>query len=653
MALSFLRRHSKSRGVKILLLAVAASFIIGFGAFAYVSRSLNKDGPDGQSEIWFAKVGGLPIDLTAMSSAVRFLESRYKQMLGDAAEQMLAQIDLPTQALNQMINERVIEILATKMGLVVSNTELAQNIYRMPAFQVNGRFDRQRYIQILRRYRMTPSNFEAEQRRELLSNKLRHLIFSTVKVADTEVFEEWLNREDKVSLNFVKLAAKAVEREVAFSDEEIKVYFETNRDKFHISEIRKVDSLTIKPEDFQDEIDITDAQIEVHYNQNIERFSRQEEIKASHILLKVAGDAPPAEKDTVRLKADNLLKQLKDGADFATLAKANSEDPGSKTRGGDLGWFSRGRMVKPFEDAAFSMQPGEVSAVVESKFGFHIIKVENHRPEGVKALDEVRDHIEEILLRELGQALAQKKAKEIRRLINKGESLLDFGKSRDLKVASSSFFGLNTPVPGIADGFAATRTAFQMAEGEISEPLTGGGTVYLLQLTNIVKEHEAELVEVIDKVRDNLRKARADNLLKEKAGGMLAMLRAGQSLATVAAANGLDMENTGLFTRQSTSIPKIGMVPALLVAAFDLTPEQPLLPESYISGNTVVVGVLDKRVKPPDTDFTAAKGELRNELKEQKAQITLQAWIEQARKNIKIVHNEEALQALRARLKKR
>ncbi|HPQ71960.1 MAG TPA: peptidylprolyl isomerase [bacterium] len=653
MALSFLRRHAKSRWIKVLLLTVAASFIIGFGAFAYVSRSMNKNSPDGQNQIWFAKVDGVPIDLAAMSSAVRYLENRYKQMLGDAADQMLAQIDLPTQALNQMINERVIEILAKQLGLVVSDTELAQNIYRIPAFQVNGRFDRQRYIQLLHRNHMVPSEFEAEQRRELLSNKLRHLIFSTVKISDGEVFEEWLGRNDKVSLNFVKLPAKQIEQEITFTDEEINVYFEANRDKFHIPETRKVDTLTVDPEDYLGDVEISEAEIDEYYNKNIERFSHEEEVKASHILIKVEPTASPEEKDAARAKTEDLLKQLQGGADFATLAKVNSDDPGSKNNGGDLGWFGRGKMVPAFDDTAFSLQPGELSGVVETNFGFHIIKVEDQRPQGVQPLDEVSDGIKTTLEHERAQELAMTKAKELRTLINKDENLMDFGKERDMKVATSSFFALDTPVPGMADGFAATRMAFSMAEGEISEPISGGGVVYLMKLTHIVKEHEAALDEVKERVRADMRKTRMENLLKEKAAGMVTMLREGQSLEAVAKAYGLEVENTGLFTRQNASIPRIGMAPALLAASFELTPEQPLLPEPFISGNNAIVGVLDKREKPDDANFSAEKEDLRDELKEQRAQITLQAWMEQARKSIKVVTNEEAMQALRARAKKR
>jgi len=653
MALSFLRRHAKSRWIKILLLTVAASFIIGFGAFAYVSKSTSKGGQDGTNEIWFAKVDGAPIDLAAMSSAVRYLENRYKEMLGDAADQMLAQIDLPTQALNQMINERGIEILAKQLGLVVSDTELAQNIYRIPAFQVNGRFDRQRYIQLLHRNRMTPSEFEAEQRRELLSNKLRHLIFSTVKVSDGEVFEEWQGRNDKVSLNFVKLPAKQVEQEINFTDEEVKAHFEANRDKFQVPEMRKVDTLVLSPDDYTGDVEISDAEIDEFYNKNIERFTHEEEVKASHILVKVEPGAAQEEKDAARAKAEGLLKQIKDGADFAELAKAVSDDPGTKNNGGDLNWFGRGKMVPAFDDAAFSLQPGELSEVVETNFGFHIIKVVDKRPQGVQPVEEVRDLIESALSHERAQELAMTKAKELRALINKGESLMDFGKERDLKVATSSFFALDTPVPGLADGFAATRMAFSMAEGEISEPISGGGAVYLMQLTHIVKEHAAELVEVDDKVRADMRKTRIENLLKEKAAGLVAMLRAGQSLEAVAKAYDLEVENTDMFTRQNATIPKIGMAPALLAAAFELTPEQPLLPEPVISGNNAIVGVLDKREKPQDADFSAEKESLRDELKEQKAQITLQAWMEQARKSIKVVTNEEAMEALRARAKTR
>jgi len=651
MALSILRRHAKSKLIKILLGAVALSFVIGFGAFTYVSRSNKGGGPD--NNVWVAKVDGMPIDLMAIGQTMRFLEDRYRKMLGDTATQMLGQLDLPNLALREMINERVVEIVANRMGLVVSDTELADSIYRMGAFQINGRFDRQRYVNILRRHKMTPPEFEAEHRRELLAQKLRFLVRSTVKVADSELREEFLNREDKVNLKYVKLVPENVEGQIALTDDEVNAYFEANKEDFKMAEKRKVNYLTLTPAEFVDQVEVDDASISNYYNEHIDEFSSEEEVKARHILIKAEADADPVLKQAAKIKAEGILKQLNDGADFAALAAANSEDPGSKTRGGDLGWFGRGRMVPPFEEAAFSLEVGQTSGLVESEYGFHIIQVTDKHGAGTKSLDQVRDQIEGQLALGMARDMAEKKAQELYELINPEEDLLTFGSDRGLKVGSSSTFIANMPIPGIINGRQASRIAFQMQNREISEPFVTANAIYLIQLTNIIEEHLPTLAEVEAEVRDKMRQQRQQEQLKVKAAEMIAQLQAGKSIDTIAAMHSLDVAETGLFARSAGSVPKLGRSPELLGAAFDLTTQNPVAPEAYASGNGVVIITLTERQKPSDEEFAAKKEEIKEELISQKAQLTLQAWIEQAQKSIKVERNEEVLQALSAQYRAR
>lgn len=647
--LSLMRRHSKSKLIKILLLGVALSFVVGFGAFAYVSRSMEKTG--GDLNIWVAKVNGTPIDLQTTLQTIRYLERRYEDMLGDNAKQLLQQLDLPSLAINQLISDRIVEIVATDMGLVVTDTELADTIYRMPAFQVNNRFDREQYMRVLHRHNLTPDEFETEHRRELLSQKLRQLVATTTKVTDTDLYENFLNKEEKINLRFVKLLPEQIEEQIDVSDAEVAAHFEANKSKFRVPEKRKVNYIELRLDDFADEITITDAEIENYYQENMDRFQRKEEVQARHILIKAEQNESAEVRAAARIKAENLLQQIRSGADFGALASLNSEDPGSKTRGGSLGWFSRGKMVGPFENAAFEMEPGEVSGIVETQYGYHIIEVLDRHDEGITPLENVHDGIEQQLLKERGMEEAQKKATELAGLITPEDDLLTFGSDRGLRVGSSSTFFANGAVPGLQNGMQATRLAFAMEKQEISDPIVAETAVYILQLTHIIEEHDPPMAEVEAEVREDLQKSRAAALLKEKAQQVIQAVQAGATLEEAGKKFNLDVQETGSFARGAGSVPKIGMVPELVVAAFAAGETGSLLPKTYASGNGVVVCQVIDHIKPGQAEFAAKKEELAEALIQRKAQLTLQAWIEQAQKKVKIVRNEEAIQTLRKHFK--
>ncbi len=643
--LSFLRRHGKSKAIKILYLAIAVSFIIGFGAAGYVVKRMRRNPQQFEQDTWVAKVDGVEIDMQTLNTTVRGLERQYRDMFGEASAQLLKQMDLPALALEKLISERIVEKVAADLGLVVTDTELADTIYRMSAFQENGRFNRQRYVEVLRRYRMTPVQFENEHRRELLAQKLRQLIASTVKVADSEVYEEFLSREDKVNLRFVKLVDKEIANQIQLTDEEVQAHFAANKDKFKVPEKRKVNYLELRAEDFEEEINITDAEIENYYQQHADQYKHEEEVHARHILIKVDEGADEATLAAAQKKAEDLVKQLRAGGDFAKLAQTNSDDPGSALRGGDLGWFGRGKMVPEFENAAFSMPIKQISDPVKSNFGFHIIEVLEKREPGTQTLDSVRSEIKDALAKEKAGEAMKKKADELFGLLKPEEDLLQFGSARNLRVSASSAFTANEPVPGIMNGMRASQLIFSMKEKEIGQPFATPAAVYIFQLTGIIEPHDASFDEVKDRVREDLRQTKINEVLQQRAQQIIAQVQGGATLAAVAARMNLEVQETGLFSRGNASIPKIGMVPELVAAAFAAPPG--LLTAPYRSGNGMVVCELIEHQKPTDEDFAKKKDEIRESLVGQKAQVTLQAWVQQAQKTVTIERNEPVLQRLR------
>jgi peptidyl-prolyl cis-trans isomerase D len=652
MALSILRRSSQSLLIKVLLGAVALSFIVGFGAMSYVGRTVSKGGQGQQT--WVATVDGEQIDVRALLNVERQIEDYYRRQFGDSADSFLAQMDLTTIALGRMVNERVLQSLAGRMGLVVSDTELGGMITKNPAFYNRGQFDRERYVQMLRRQKVSPTDYENDLRRELLGQKLRNLVFSSVKVAESELIQEYQIREEKVSLQFVKLLPERAKQQVAaFPDEELQTFFEKDKAKFEVPEKRKVNYVVFKASDFKG-IEVSDEEIGAYYEaKKGTEFTQPEQVQARHILIKAEPDAAEALREAARLKANNLRQQLADGANFVELAKQQSEDDGTKDRGGDLGMFQRGRMVKAFEDAAFSLEPGVISDVVETPFGFHVIEVLNKQDAGVMDLAAATARIRGVLQQQKGKDQALAEAHTAMAELTPGADLLNYGNDHGKEVGSSSTFTATEGIPGIRMGTRAARSVFEMEQGQFSDPFVAGDIVYVFELTNIVEAHAPEFAEVKDEVREALREQRVQELLTLEGVEIITAINAGQSLPAIATARGLELQDTGLFSRQNSSIPKIGVNAELLSAAFALTKEHPVVSRPYASGDGSVVPVLSEKIEPPADGFAAKRAEYYDDMMQDKAELTLQAWIEKAETQISVVRNEEVLAAVIARNKAR
>ncbi|MDP8222949.1 MAG: peptidylprolyl isomerase [Candidatus Lernaella stagnicola] len=652
MALSILRRSKQSLLVKILLGAVALSFIIGFGAMSYVGRTAGRGGQNKQA--WVAQVDGVPIGARVLVNTEQSIAKMYRDRFGESADSFLANMDMTGIALNKLITERVIQSLALQMGLTVTDAELGNTIVKNPVFYQNGRFNRERYIQILRRQKVSPTDYETDLRRQLLGQKLRSLVLSSVKVAESEVQEEFDNRELKVNLRFVKLEPDKVKGEVKVTDESANAFFEKDKERFKMPEKRKAEYAVFDASSYVEDVVISEAQITQYYEANRDReFKQPEQAHARHILINVDADADTALKEAARIKAEDILDQLKDGGDFAELAKKYSEDPGTKDKGGDLGFFGRGRMVKVFEETAFSLEPGKRSGVVESPYGFHIIETLEKRAESILALEDVKARIERRVKTLEARRMAKADADAAKAELTPGADILRFGNDRGLKVVSTSTFTKDEGVPGIRNGRRAAIDLFQLQTGDISEPFVTGDQIFLFKLTNIVESHIPEFADVAEKVREELRKELEQQALQTKGEQIIAALNAGQKFDAVATARGLDIQETGLFARQQTAVPKVGAAPELQVAAFALTSGSPVVEKPYQAGSGVVVAVLKERVEPSPAAYRVKRDELRDELVGEKADLTLQAWIEQAQKSIPVERNEEVIRALSERSKSR
>jgi hypothetical protein len=369
--------------------------IIIFVLFVFLDWGMGSPTGDGGPD-FAAKVGGSKITEAEFRREFVQSEDRYRQMYGQSFSPELARaLNLPSQVLNSLVDRRLLKAEALRLGLSVSDEEVTARILRMTDQQGNLLFVKDgafigeaTYRRMLAGANLSPEGFEADTREQALLEKLNRFVTEATFVGEDELKADFEGRTVKARIAYALFPAPALPPD-SISDADAEARFKENPASYELPERRKGKYLLVESALLRSEAagKVTDADISAEYTKNLDNYRKAEELNARHILYK--SDGTPEADATARAKADAAVKKLKAGADFAALARAESEDPGSKDSGGDLGAFSRGRMVTEFEDAAFAAAQGEIAGPVKTPFGFHVIQVTGRSAERVQPLFEV------------------------------------------------------------------------------------------------------------------------------------------------------------------------------------------------------------------------------------------------------------------------
>jgi len=357
-----------------------------------------------------ATVNGEKIYQQEFDNALRQQQSRMREMMGDKFDPAI--FDKPEvkhSILENLASQRLLTLQARAAGLTVSDEQLAQVIASIEAFQKDGKFDKQLYESVLRSQNMTPLIFEARVQQELgvrqLTDAYTNNGYASTNVADNLIH---LNEQQRV-VSMSQIIPDSFLKQINVDDATVKAYYEKNATEFKTPEQARVEYVVLSAEALLPQVTVDDAEIKKYYEEHQPEFGTQEQRQAAHILITVTAQAPDADKQAAKAKAEKILQQVKQSpGKFAELAKQYSQDPGSAAKGGDLGEFGRGMMVKPFDDAVFQLKPGEISGLVQSDFGFHIIKLIAIKPAKIQALNEVKDLIaQKLKMQKAGDKFAE------------------------------------------------------------------------------------------------------------------------------------------------------------------------------------------------------------------------------------------------------
>jgi len=624
MFITMLRRHTKGILIKVMIGLIAVVFIF-WGIYSFRERPGAK----------IAYVNGDLITGQEYEAVYRdMLEALQKQYREYWNDNLIKVFRLRQRALDSLIRKRLISQEAERLSLRITDDEVADAILTYPAFQVNGEFDEGRYRSLLRYNRMETVDFESGIKLELLGQKVHQYIKSFFPLTDMEIENYYTYQKEKINIGFVSLDPQDFKGKIEVRKDEKEDYFKENKEKYRISERIKIAYLTLDPTDFVDKATISQKEISDFYELNPERFKDPRQVKARHILFKVPPDAPESEEANTKDRALAILKRVRDGEDFTTLAKEYSQDP-TASKGGDLGYLKRGQLDKPLEELAFTLKTGEIGGPVRTPSGWHIVKVDDIKDATIKTLPEVRDQIEETLRKDISQDMAHERALSLMDQMPYDIELATYAAQHGLTGKESDYFPKDGTIPVLGGDERLKESINSLDKGEVSEVIEHKDKFYIIQVVDIKGSYIPEISDVSEKLNKDFMDHLSFVAAKREAEGYLEELKGGADWSELVKKENLKTEETGFFSR-GESIPKIGFAPSLYEAAFSLSSQKGYPDEVFEVNKKVYIIRWLNRKDINREDFDKEKEAFKQALLLPKERRISNAWLQSIKEEAEI-----------------
>ena len=537
-----------------------------------------------------------------------------------------------SQVLNDLLLERASLREAARLGLQVSESELAERLRQIPDLFPGGGFvGREQYEDLVfTRFNVTVPEFEARLRRAILIEKLRNLVTDHVVAFPEEVRKSFLEQNEKLVVDYVYVDPAELRQEIKPSDETLQTYYQTNQSRYQIPQKRSATILWFDQNRIGQTLTIAEADLRRYYQQNQDSYRTEERVQVSHILRR----SDPAKKEEARKKAEELLAQLQGGADFAKLATANSEDPGTAGKGGDLGWIVRGQTVPEFEAAAFSVTPGQLSGLVETTFGFHILKVTAHEQARLRPFEELTAEIQTILQQERVQTMLPRQAEEataaLRRTPNDAEAIAQRLNAQAFSVGPRT---LDEPLPEIGQAPEVLQEVFNLEKGQVGRAIPIASGYVIPMLLDVFPAHQGTFEEAKERVRSDYVDEQVRARASAKATELAKALEQQEKKDLKRAAPSLRMTvKTSEPISRATPIPAIGNLSELDPTLFT----RPIgdVAGPFPTANGHVIFQLASRQPAKDEDFPAQRQQIEQLLLNQKREQTFASFQENLRSRL-------------------
>jgi peptidyl-prolyl cis-trans isomerase D len=507
---------------------------------------------------------------------------------------------------------------------------------------------------MLQRANLTPTKFEEAVGNDILLTKLQALISGSASVSESDIHEQFIKQNSKVKFDYAILKQDDLRKGLHPTDEELKAFYESHKQGYanSVPEKRKVKYVVVETAKAEAGVQVTQDDLRSYCDQHRAQYQVAEQVKVSHILVKTPLPGPDGKVDEkgvaeAQHRAEDLLKQLKSGAKLEDLAKKYSEDPGSAKQGGSLGWIGKGQTVPEFEKTAFSLPKGQVSDLVKSSYGFHIIRVDDKQEAHTKSLDEMKSEIEPILKHQKAQQIAQKQAEAL--LKQAREQGLDAAAAaQKIPVINSDFFARKDMLPGLGPSTQFMDAVFsEKAEKAPPDVAPASQGIVVFQLLAVKPAATPTFEEIRSKVEEEFKNEKSSTLLTQKIQELSDRAKAEHDLKRAAKELGATVK-TSDFVLPDGQVPDVGSMAGQASVAFSMKPGEISGPIN--SGtNAVVLAVLENQ-QPTEADYAAKRDQIRDQLLQQKQQerfgLFVSSLVDEMTRSGKIKRNEEEIKLL-------
>lgn len=606
-----------------------------------------------------AQVNGANITSEEVHQTAQQAAQQDAARYGEAASKIMPfLVQQETQrAVEQLITRQALLTEARRMGLHVTAEEVRDELQHgryAPYFFPGGNFiGEQEYEQRLQQANLTTTKFENSVGDDILLAKLQALVSGSAAVSGSEVHDQFVKQNSKVKFDYAVLKQDDIKKGLHPTDQELKSFYDSHKASYanSIPEKRKVKYAVLDYSKADAAVHITDADLRDYYDQHREQYRQPEQVKVSHILIKTPLPGPDGKVDQkgvaeAQQRAEDLLKQVKNGANFEDLARKYSEDPGSAKNGGSLGWIGRGQTVPEFEKVAFSLPKGQISGVVKSSYGFHIIRVDDRHEAELKPLDEVKSEIEPVLKRQRAQQIAEDEAQKILNQAQK-EGLDAAAAAQSVPVITSDFFSRKDVLPGLGPAQQLMDAVFMEPDKAPPDMASSSQGVVVFQLLAIQPPSTPTFDAIRSRVEEEFKNERSSSLLAQKTQELSDRAKAEHDLKRAAKELGATSK-TSDYVLPDGQVPDIGSMTGQAAVAFTMKPGEISGP-IMSGGDGAVLEVIDNQ-KPSESEFAAKRDEIRDQLLQSKQQEIFELFIsnlrDQMEKSGKIKINQDELKAL-------
>jgi peptidyl-prolyl cis-trans isomerase D len=644
--------------VKKIVLSGLLLLICGAMVIAFVPGiGTDMGGTPGKGVV--AKVSGEDITAEEVHEAARQMAQQEAQRYGASAAQLLPFLmqQATQHAADQLIDRQALVTEARRLGLKATPLEVKDELqhgrYAAYFFPGGNFIGQAEYEGLLQQHNLTPAVFEDSVAKEILLSKLQALITGSASVSDTAIRQEFDKQNTKVKFDYAVLKEDDIKKGLHPTTEELKAYYDAHQKSYanSIPEKRKIKYAIIDQAKVAAGVQVTQDDLQAYYNQHRDQYRVAEQAKVSHILIKTplpGADGKVDEKGVAdaQKRAQDVLNQLKAGAKFEDLAKKYSEDPGSAKEGGSLGWIGKGRTVPEFEKAAFSLPKGQISDLVKSSYGFHIIRVDDRQDAHMKTLDEVKAEIDPILKQQKAQDVAQKQAADLLAAA-KTQGLDAAAASKGVPVVTSDFFSRRDIVPGLGPAPQLLDAVFTAADKSPAEMAATSQGFAVFQLLAVQPPATPTFEDIRAKVEEQFKSERANILLSQKTQELSDRAKSEHDLKKAAKELGATVK-TSDFVTPDGQVPDIGSLTGEAAVIFTMKPGDISGPINS-GANGVVMSVVEAQA-PTEADFVAKRDQIRDGLLQSKEQEIFGLFVtnlrEQMEKSGKIKINQEELKTL-------